>query len=139
MVDVYTRIEQQPAEVLEAIARSMEVRASEPEMQNICASYMGSITRPRMPRILEVGCGNGATTRLILRYLDPAALVGVDPASGLIDMAREAFVGVPHVSFAIGDAAATGQPDQSFDLVMAHTVYSHLQDPAPPSPSPTAC
>lgn len=129
MVDVYTRIEQQPQEVLEAIARSMEVRASEPEMQDICASYLGRITRPRSPRVLEVGCGHGATTKLILRYLDPATLIGIDPAAGLIDMARVAFVGMPHVSFAVGDAAATGQPDQSFDLVIAHTVYSHLPDP----------
>ena len=46
-----------------------------------------------------------------------------------IDMARERFNGEPRVSFARGEAASTGQPDASFDLVIAHTVYSHLVDP----------
>jgi SAM-dependent methyltransferase len=44
-------------------------------------------------------------------------------------MARETFACEPRVSFSVGDAAATGQADSSFDLVIAHTVYSHLVDP----------
>src|SRR4029078_7091767 len=50
-------------------------------------------------------------------------------SSVFIDMARETFAGEPRVSFALGDATATGQADASFDLVIAHTVYSHLVDP----------
>ena len=46
-----------------------------------------------------------------------------------IDKAREALAGEPRVSFVLGDAGATGQGDSSFDLVIAHTVYSHLVDP----------
>ena len=37
MADLYTRITDQPIEVLEAIAQSMETRANEPAMQKICA------------------------------------------------------------------------------------------------------
>ena len=44
-------------------------------------------------------------------------------------MAAATFAGEPRASFAIGNAAATGQPDAFFDLVIAHTVYSHLLDP----------
>src|SRR3954470_10975284 len=107
----------------------MNVRASEPAMQTICARYMTQITLPKRARILEVGCGNGAATKLIMQHLRPAQLVGIDPSPAFIDMAGKTFAREPRVSFAVGDAVATGQADASFDLVIAHTVYSHLPDP----------
>ncbi len=98
-------------------------------MQAICACYLARIALPEGARVLEVGCGNGAATKLIMRHIDPAQLVGIDPSSVFIEMAGEAFAGDPRVSFAVGDAVATGQADACFDLVVAHTVFSHLADP----------
>jgi arsenite methyltransferase len=129
VTDLITRIAEQSREVLDIIATSMTVRASEPAMQAICARYMTQIALPDGARALEVGCGNGATTKLIMRHVGLAQLVGIDPSSVFIDMAREAFAGDSRVSFSLGDAVATGQADASFDLVIAHTVYSHLTDP----------
>jgi arsenite methyltransferase len=123
------RITEQPREVLDDIAKSMNVRASEPAMQTICARYMAQINLPEGARVLEVGCGNGAATKLIMEHVRPAQLVGIDPSSVFIDMAGETFAGEPRVSFAVGDAVATGQADAFFDLVIAHTVYSHLVNP----------
>ena len=129
MTDLYTRIKEQPREVLDNIAKSLNVRASEPAMQAICARYMAQIALPVGARVLEIGCGNGATTKLITKYVGPVQLVGIDPSPVFLDMARETFAGEPRVSFAVGDAVATGQADAFFDLVIAHTVYSHLVDP----------
>jgi ubiquinone/menaquinone biosynthesis C-methylase UbiE len=129
VTDLYTRIREQPREVLDTIANSLNVRASEPAMQTICARYMAQIALPGGARVLEIGCGNGATTKLIMEHVAPAQLVGIDPSYVFIDMARETFACEPRVSFAVGDAAATGQAEGSFDLVIAHTVYSHLVDP----------
>ena len=98
-------------------------------MQAICARYMAQIVLPEGARVLEVGCGNGASTKLIMQHVDPAQLVGIDPSPVFVEMAGATFAGDPRVSFAIGDAAATGQADAFFDLVIAHTVYSHLVDP----------
>src|SRR5262245_11681085 len=107
----------------------MNIRASEPAMQAICARYMAQITLPVGGRVLEIGCGNGAATKLIMQHVNPAQLVGIDASSVFIDMARARFVDEPQVSFVIADAAATGQPNASFDVVIAHTVFSHLVDP----------
>jgi arsenite methyltransferase len=90
---------------------------------------MAQIVLPPRARVLEIGCGNGATTKLIMQYVNPAQLVGIDPSPVFIDMARATFAGEPRASFALGSAAATGQADAVFDLVIAHTVYSHLVDP----------
>jgi arsenite methyltransferase len=129
MTGLLARIAEQPREVLNTIANSMNVRASEPAMQAICARYMAQIALPVGSRVLEVGCGNGATTKLILQHIGPAQLVGIDPSPVFVDMAVATFAGESRASFAIGHAAATGQPDAFFDLVIAHTVYSHLLNP----------
>lgn len=129
MVDLHTRIREQPPEILEIIANSMNIRAAEPAMQAICARYMGAVRLPEKARVLEVGCGNGAATNLLMTHLDPWELVGVDPAQGFIEMAQTAFLDESRASFHVGDAVDTGEPAASFDLVVAHTVYSHLPDP----------
>ena len=67
VTDLITRIREQPREVLDTIAKSMNVRASEPAMQAICARYMARIVLPHGARVLEVGCGNGAATKLAVR------------------------------------------------------------------------
>jgi arsenite methyltransferase len=128
LTDLLTRIEEQPPEVLDVIARSMSIRAAEPAMQSICARYMGKIGVPNA-HVLEVGCGNGAVTKLIMQHLRPARLVGIDPSSQFIGMANETFDEEPRALFERGEAASTGQPDADFDVVIAHTVYSHLVDP----------
>ena len=129
MVDLHTQITDQTADNLDAAARSMVSRMREPQMQTICAQYMGQIKLPENARVLEIGCGNGAATDLILKHIDPAILVGIDPAPKLICMAKTTFADESRASFAVGTAVKTGQVDAIFDLVIAHTVYSHLEDP----------
>ena len=129
MADLHTRIREQPDDVLEVIAKSMDVRASEPAMQAICAEYLQAIPHPEDSRVLEVGCGNGAATEHLLAHLRPSELVGIDPAAGFIGMAKQRYADRTVATFHVGDAVDTGEPDASFDLVVAHTVFSHLPDP----------
>ena len=73
MTDLLTRIEEQPLEVLDVIASSMSIRAAEPAMQSICARYMGKVGVPNA-HVLEVGCGNGAASKLIMQHMIPSTL-----------------------------------------------------------------
>lgn len=129
MADVYLNIAEQPDEVLQAIATGLEARANDPAMRRICADYMGDLSAAGNTRILEIGCGAGAATRHILDHANPAELVGVDPSPGLLEFARNGLSEDGRVRFELGDAVNCGQPDAAFDVVLAHTVYSHLPDP----------
>lgn len=128
MSDLYRTIAEQPDSILDAIAVAMDARMADPQMREICASYLGALPRPGAD-VLEIGCGNGASTELVLRHARPRCLIGVDPSAGLLDRARDRFSGTPEVSFRTGDASATGMADASCDVVVAHTVYSHLEHP----------
>ncbi|MGN6607132.1 MAG: class I SAM-dependent methyltransferase [Jatrophihabitans sp.] len=44
---------------------------------------------PERPRLLDIGCGSGAsTTALLCEVPDPAEVVGVDASDGMLDQAR---------------------------------------------------
>lgn len=128
MPDLYLTIADQQDAIIDAIAASMDARASEAATREICADYMTGLPRPGK-RVLEVGCGNGATTAMLLEHLRPSEHVGVDPAPGLIDRAAARYADRPEVSFALGDASDTRQEAEAFDIVVVHTVFSHLADP----------
>lgn len=127
MPDLYLRIAEQPDHVLDAVASSLDKRAGEQAMRDICNAYMSELPRPGA-EVLEIGCGNGASTALLVENLQPHRVVAIDPAEGLLKRARERFSGRDDVQFMVGDAFASGQEDATFDVVVAHTVYSHISN-----------
>src|SRR5690554_1721968 len=54
---------------------------------------------------LEVGCGTGALSGVILDRCAPKSLLGLDQSSGFIEAAR-AKIGDPRATFQTGDAQA---------------------------------
>ena len=76
MPDLLTRIADQPQDILDAIASSVKVRASEPAMRSICARYPGRLAVPDAD-VLEVACGNGTARRLIMQHVRPVPHPGL--------------------------------------------------------------
>lgn len=82
--------------------------------------------RPDAFAVLDAGCGTG---RLLLRAREVfpgARLVGVDPAAGMIDVARRKAGG--DIDFLVGDIETLDAPDQAFDLVFTTLSFHHWQD-----------
>ncbi len=79
-------------------------------------------------RVLDVGCGDGAVLRDLLRYgADAAALHGVDLLPERVGRA----VGLtPGAAIRVADAQALPYDDDSFDLVLGFTLLSSVVDPA---------
>jgi len=81
-------------------------------------------------RVLDVGCGPGATTREIAAAVGPrGAVVGVDVAPMLLDIARDKAAGLENVSFVEADAQTYEFEAGSFDLVVSRFGVMFFDDP----------
>lgn len=78
---------------------------------------------------LDVGCGNGAFSELIIGNGAPSRLVGIDPSPEQIKFASERGLG-PAATFDVGDAMHLSLNDDEFDLAVMALVIFFLTDPS---------
>ena len=78
-------------------------------------------------RILEIGCGPGALTQSLTRWYPHAEVVGIDRDTAFIEFAKQQ---APDIEFLEADAAALPFKDNSFDVVISHTVQEHIEPSA---------
>src|SRR5437667_2618768 len=71
----------------------------------VAREFLAWLAVPPGSRWLDVGCGTGALTQVILELASPSEVKGVDPSEGFIAFAREQ-VHDPRASFEVGDAQA---------------------------------
>lgn len=83
---------------------------------------------PKRLRWVDVGCGNGAFTEVLIAHCAPAEVVAVDPSEGQLTFAR-VRPGASKAEFRVGSAEALPQPDRSFDVAVMALVLSLLPDP----------
>ena len=78
-------------------------------------------------RWLDVGCGTGVFTQLVLDTCSPSTLVGIDPAVAQIDHARQQPA-ARVANFRVADAQSLPFEDQSFDIVTSALVLNFIPD-----------
>ncbi len=77
-------------------------------------------------RILDVGCGRGATLRQYLEYeADASRLWGIDLFPPFVDQARSAS---PGLQIICGSASKLPFPDGSFDFVSQFMLFTSVLD-----------
>jgi len=77
---------------------------------------------------LDVGCGSGAFTRLVLESAAPTALAGIDPSAPQLAFAREDLAGTM-ADLREGDAMALPWPDSAFDVAAMALVLFFVPEP----------
>jgi SAM-dependent methyltransferase len=80
-------------------------------------------------RWVDVGCGSGALTGVVLGSARPAAVLGVDPSAEFIGHAA-ASIDDGRAEFRVGDALALPSRDRSADYVVSGLVLNFIPDPA---------
>ncbi|HEX8502238.1 MAG TPA: class I SAM-dependent methyltransferase [Pyrinomonadaceae bacterium] len=80
-------------------------------------------------RWLDVGCGNGAFTEMLVGRCAPASVHGVDPSEGQLAYARTRPA-ARVAQFSRGDAMALPFPDDAFDAAVMPLVIFFVPDPA---------
>jgi ubiquinone/menaquinone biosynthesis C-methylase UbiE len=129
MPDVFANITGAPPEALEMIANVLELRASIPQQQEMLRTYLRDIDFPKGARVLEVGCGTGAISRVLAEWSNVGEVVGVDPSPHLLNRARGLSAGMPNLVFQADDGKKLSFQDESFDVVILHTVLTHVPGP----------
>jgi SAM-dependent methyltransferase len=79
-------------------------------------------------RWLDVGCGNGAFTEMLMDRCAPASLHGLDPSEPQLEYAR-ARPALRTAEFRQGDAMALPYPDRSFDAAVMPLVIFFVPEP----------
>jgi SAM-dependent methyltransferase len=80
-------------------------------------------------RWLDVGCGNGAFTEILIKRCAPASVLGIDPAEGQLEYARSRPE-LRMARFRQGDAMAQPFPDNTFDAAVMPLMIFFVPDPA---------
>lgn len=92
---------------------------------NIAALRVAGIDR-QSARVLDVGCGSGASLLQFIRLgFEPANMFGIDMSEERIAEARARLAGV---NFKVADARFIPQSDASIDLVFESTMLGTLDD-----------
>lgn len=80
-------------------------------------------------RWLDVGCGNGAFTEMLVERCAPVSVQGIDPSEGQLAFARTRPA-ARVAEFQQGDAMALPFPDAAFDAAVMPLVIFFVPDPA---------
>ena len=93
----------------------------------IGAKFLEWLDPPPDARWLDVGCGTGAFSELILRQWRPKSLAGADPSPEQIAHVRKLL---PGSTFQVADSAAMPFSDGEFDVVASALVIHFIPDRA---------
>ncbi len=133
MADLWQFIDEIDADKQAILVKRLEDRAQMPKFAEIRENYFNKIGVPVTGRILELGCGTGAVCRAIAsRPRFVGTVVGSDLSAKLIDTAKDitAKSGLKNIEYYQADGQGSDAHDGQYDLVLAHTVISHVADPA---------
>jgi ubiquinone/menaquinone biosynthesis C-methylase UbiE len=133
--DVYLNINDVSGEMLQKIIQRLEFRDTDPTFSGWINVYLAKLPLDSAARVLDVGCGTGVVARRIaMRKEFSGEIIGSDYGANLIeaakDIAKHKAPGVNNLRFEVGDCHALPYDDNTFDIVVAHTLVSHVRDVA---------
>lgn len=103
-------------------------------VENSCPHLLPYLDNPSA-KILDVGCGPGTISVDLAARVPQGFVYAIDPSAEVIEKARKHAEekGITNVRFEVGDifdwSALNGVEEAAFDIVHAHQVLQHLQDP----------
>lgn len=90
--------------------------------------FLDWLAPPRRLRWIDVGCGNGAFTELLIERCAPAEVQGIDPSEGQLAFARTRPA-ARLANLQQGDAMALPFPAERFDAAVMALVLVFLAEP----------
>ncbi len=76
---------------------------------------------------LDVGCGTGSLSSVILEHCNPTKIFGIDPSEPQVAQARNQITD-ERTNFRLGDATALPFDDNDFDVAVSSYVLNYVPD-----------
>lgn len=129
MPDIYTKVTEAPPHILVGLMAALELRAADPQQRAMLHTYLSDAALPQRARVLEVGCGTGAVTRLLAAWPGVNETIGVDPSPVFVAKARELAGDLTTIAFEEADGRSLPFAGSTFDAAVFHTTLCHVPDP----------
>ncbi len=97
--------------------------------RHLAAQFIAFAGVEQGDRVLDLGCGTGSLAFALAARPEPSHILGVDIADTYIRRAA-AETRDPRLAFRVGDAAATGLPDDAFDRAYSLLALNFVKEPA---------
>ena len=104
-------------------------RRTRPPGRPVAGAFIRWLEVPPRRRWLDVGCGTGALTEVVVEVGEARSVVGVDPSAGFVQHARTRSFGTAEVQFLQGDALALPVGSVDFDVVVSGLVLNFVPEP----------
>jgi ubiquinone/menaquinone biosynthesis C-methylase UbiE len=91
--------------------------------------FLDWLSLPNGLRWIDIGCGTGAFTELVLNRSAPSAISGVDPSEDQIAYAKSRAA-ASNIDYRLGDALSLPFGDDEFDVAVMALVIGQLSDRA---------
>jgi ubiquinone/menaquinone biosynthesis C-methylase UbiE len=131
--DVYGRTFEADDQMLSAIAARLEARAKHPFFTRAINEYTDALALDPDDAILDLGCGTGVVARMIAKRDEvKGRITAIDISPHLIELGKRYAndEGIAsRIDFHAGDAHSIGARQRGFDVVIMHTLMSHVVDP----------
>ena len=131
--DIFQMIGSLDADGVQRVVDRLEYRGKDEAFVGMREEYLNRLSIMPESSILDLGCGTGVVARaLAARDPFPQRIVGIDYSEDLIAAATRFGVeeGVSdRVEFRVGDASSLDDADETFDIVILHTLVSHVPNP----------
>jgi SAM-dependent methyltransferase len=133
MIDPSGRPRELGEPALAAMVARLEQRGGHPSFAAMLHAYLDRVPLASARSVLDLGCGTGVAARAVASRPEFAGrIVGIDLSPHMVAAARRLAHEqglAERITFQIGDSQALEETDAACDVVIAHTLMSHV--PAP--------
>ena len=120
--------------MVERLVDRLESRGKDRVFTRLFENYSSRLELPANAHVLEIGCGTGVVARALAHKKGTDVHVtGIDHSPAFVETARQLAVQeglADRLAFEVGDAHALKFEPECFDALIAHTLISHVSDPA---------